>query len=67
MKNPKKISEKLIVENPFLKVLKSDYEDSEGNKSSFLITSHNKEQSDATFILPITQNGKILYLKEYRY
>ncbi|ATU05682.1 hypothetical protein BKN14_04575 [Candidatus Gracilibacteria bacterium HOT-871] len=67
MKIPEKIFEKIIVSNPYLKVSQKDYIDEKGNKSSFLITGHNKKESIGTMILPITSDGQILYLKEYRY
>ena len=64
---PKKISEKIITQNPYLKISEKIFQEPNGKESHFLITSHNKTTSDATFVLPITENGKILYLKEYRY
>ncbi|MDO4874320.1 MAG: NUDIX hydrolase [Candidatus Gracilibacteria bacterium] len=67
MKEPKKIYEKVVVQNPYLKVSEKRYEDENGNISSFLITGHNREKTIGTFVLPITQDGEILYLKEYRY
>ena len=67
MKKPKKIYEKVVVQNPYLKVSEKRYEDENGNISSFLITWHNKEKTIWTFVLPITQDWEILYLKEYRY
>jgi len=67
MKIPEKIFEKIIVSNPYLKVSQKDYIDEKWNKSSFLITWHNKKESIWTMILPITSDWQILYLKEYRY
>ena len=67
MKEPKKIYEKVVVQNPYLKVSEKRYEDENGNISSFLITWHNREKTIWTFVLPITQDWEILYLKEYRY
>ena len=67
MKIPEKIFEKIIVSNPYLKVSQKDYKDEKWNKSSFLITWHNKKESIWTMILPITSDWQILYLKEYRY
>ena len=67
MKKPKKIYEKIVAQNPYLKVSEKKFEDENGKISSFLITWHNKEKTIWTFVLPITQNWEILYLKEYRY
>lgn len=67
MKIPTKISEKVVTQNPYLKVLEKKFVDKSGETSSFLITAHNKEKTDATFILPLTKDNKIIYLKEYRY
>ena len=67
MKKPKKIYEKVVAQNPYLKVSEKRYEDENGNISSFLITWHNREKTIWTFVLPITQDWEILYLKEYRY
>ncbi len=67
MKIPTKISEKIVTQNPYLKVLEKKFVDKSGETSSFLITAHNKEKTDATFILPLTKDNKIIYLKEYRY
>lgn len=67
MKIPQKISEQIVVQNPYLKVSEKKFSDKDGKISTFLITSHNKEKTDATFILPLTKDNKIIYLKEYRY
>lgn len=67
MKIPIKISEKIVVQNPYLKVLEKNFVDENGKTSSFLITGHNQEETEATFILPLTKNNTILYLKEFRY
>lgn len=67
MNIPKKISEKEIISNPYLKVSEKKYLDDFWNKSSFLITWHNKKKTIWTFILPINSDNKIIYLKEYRY
>lgn len=67
MKEPKKIFEKIVVENPYLKVSEKKFEDENWKVSSFLITWHNKRSQIWTFILPITEDWEIIYLKEYRY
>lgn len=67
MKIPKKINEKCVSQNNYLKVKEKIYEDENGIKSSFLITSHNKSKTIWTYILPITQDKEIIYLKEFRY
>jgi ADP-ribose pyrophosphatase len=67
MKKPIKISESCIWENKYLKVKEKIYMDEKWNKSSFLITSHNKKETIGTFILPITEDGKVIYLEEFRY
>lgn len=67
METPIKISEKIIVQNPYLKVSEKKFSDKNGKISSFLITGHNKKETDATFILPLTVDNTILYLREYRY
>lgn len=64
---PKKISESLVAANPYLKVMNKKFVDKEGRESNFLITSNNKKKSIWTFIMPITEDDKIIYLKEYRY
>lgn len=64
---PKKISEKIVISNKYLKVAKKIFSEENWKKNSFLITSHNKKKSIWTFVLPITSNGEIIYLKEYRY
>ena len=38
MKEPRKIYEKVVVQNPYLKVSEKRYEDENGKISSFLIT-----------------------------
>ncbi len=67
MESPKKIWERIIASNPYLKVMEKKFQDDLWNESSFLITWHNKEKSIWTFVLPLTKDKKILYLKEYRY
>ena len=67
MNNPKKISETVVAENPFLKILKRDFIDEKMQKSSFLITTHNRQKSIGTLILAVTEDRKILCLDEYRY
>ena len=62
MKIPTKISEKIVTQNPYLKVLEKKFVDKSGETSSFLITAHNKEKTDATFILPLTKDNKIISL-----
>ena len=67
MKIPQKISEKLIISNPYLKVSEKIFSDENGVMSSFLITGHNKSETNATMVLPLTSNNTIVYLREYRY
>lgn len=67
MQKPKKIYEKIVIKNPYLKVSEKKYEDENWNVSSFLITWHNREKTIWTFVLPVTESWEIIYLKEYRY
>lgn len=67
MKIPKKISETIKVQNPYLKVTEKIFQDANGTTNSFLIMSNNKKHSCGTFVLPVTAEWKILYLKEFRY
>lgn len=63
---PKKIWEKIVVDNWFRKIISKDFEDKKWNKSNFLIASH-VWISEAIVVLPITENKEILYIKEFRY
>lgn len=64
---PKKISQKTVVHNPYLKVMEKKFLESNWKQSSFLIMAHNKKQSEATFVLPVTEYGTMIYLQEFRY
>ena len=64
---PKKVSEKIIASNPYLKITEKKFFEESWKQSNFLITSHNKQKSIWTFVLPITDKNEIIYLKEYRY
>ncbi len=61
-----KIMEKKVLFNKYVKVIQKDFLDSNLNKSSFLVYWHNKKRTVWTFILPITINNEIIYIKEYR-
>ncbi|PID87665.1 hypothetical protein CSB07_00235 [Candidatus Gracilibacteria bacterium] len=61
-----KIMEKKVLFNKYVKVIQKDFLDSNLNKSSFLVYGHNKKRTVGTFILPITINNEIIYIKEYR-
>lgn len=65
-KHPIKIMEKEALSNKYVKVIQKDFLDSNFNKSSFLVYWHNKKKTVWTFILPITTDNKIIYIKEYR-
>ena len=63
---PKKILEKEILSNKYIKILQKDFINPNFSKSSFLIYWHNKEQTIWTFVIPITKDNEIIYIKEYR-
>jgi len=66
MKNPRKLSEKIIVSNWFRQTIEKKFELNDWKVLDFLINSQ-VWTNKSTIILPITTKWKIIYLKEYRY
>ncbi len=65
MNKPKKISEKVIFENPWRKVLLKEVKNKLWVSSIYPSTTHSWEKF-ATMIIPITKNKEIVYCKEWR-
>ncbi len=66
MENPKKISEKIVLNNWFRKIISKNFEDKNWKKSNFLITSHSWI-TKSVVILVLTENNEILYIKNFVY
>lgn len=66
MKYLKKISEDIVADNWYRKIIHKIFDMGNGQKSDFLISSHYWKQ-EATIVLPVCSNGDIIYLKEFRY
>ena len=63
---PKKILDKEVVSNKYVKILQKDFEEESWKISSFLIYWHNKKKTVGTFVLPLLPNNNLLYIKEFR-
>jgi ADP-ribose pyrophosphatase len=66
MEIPKKVSEKIVLDNNYRKIISKDFEWKNWKISNFLIASHSW-QNKAVVILPITKENKIICIKEFRY
>lgn len=67
MQIPKKISERELVKNWYVKILEEIYLTKDWKEHNIFVSSADKEKSIWVFILPITENWEIIYLKEFRY
>ena len=63
---PKKISEEIVLKNRHRKIIKKEFLEKNWEISSYLIYAHDTEITIWTFILPLTKDGQIIYIKEYR-
>lgn len=55
-----------MLSNEHVKIIQKDFKEGSWNISSFLIYWHNKEKTIWTFILPLLEDGSLLYIKEFR-
>ncbi len=62
-KNAKKISEEVVVENPFWKYKKDIFEKPNGEMGEY----HYGETPGAVMLVPIMEDGKIMIIRQYRY
>lgn len=65
MNIPKKISEDIIHQNPWRKILVKKIRNKAWNIDTYSTVSHTWEKF-ATMVLPITKTGEIIYCKEWR-
>ncbi|MDD5769740.1 MAG: NUDIX hydrolase [Candidatus Gracilibacteria bacterium] len=61
----KKLSEKIILDNGYRKIISKDFEVKDGKIYNYFVTSLSYGNI-ATMILPITKHGEIVYIKEFR-
>ena len=66
MKIYKKLSEKVVLDNWFRKIISKDFDDWNWIIDSYLISSHIWTNYWA-MIFPITRDNEVIYIKEYRF
>lgn len=62
-KNPKKISEEVVFENPYWKYKKDFFVKTNGEQGEY----HYGETPGAVMLVPIMEDGKIMLTRQYRY
>ena len=66
MQIPKKIKEIEVVNNWYVKVIDKIFLEKDWKEHSFLVLSNNNKIVAWTYVLPITEDNQIIYLKEFR-
>lgn len=62
-KQPKKISEEVVFENPYWKYKKDIFERPDGQQGEY----HYGETPGAVMLVPVMDDGKIMLIRQYRY
>jgi hypothetical protein len=61
-----KISQKLIIDNGFRKVYQTVWKMENGREGN-VITTGNSNEKNVIMVVPITRDGNILFLREFRF